>query len=309
MANTDPKIRISIGVFAYNEGKDIKKTLDALIDQKLSSNLTISEILVFSDACTDDTDTIVEKMSSLHSTIKLIASRLRRGKSAAINHFLQIAKEKIVISTNGDHIPDELCIDRLVVKLLSDEKIGLVGPQVICVNSGNDLMAYLSKTLWRIHHKVALREAKAGELIAYKKNLVKKLPYPCVLDESTTEAIVQHASYKVAYEPEAKVYVKGPQKFIDEIIQRRRNEVGYILISKQFPNYHPSTFKRGNLLPAIMSEISIHPRTNLFLAVTILSEFLSKILAYWDYYVLKKYYQTWPVAHTTKSLDHEHLPI
>src|SRR3989339_315908 len=293
-------ISISIGVFVHNEEKDIGKTLNALLNQDLGTSFAISEILVFSDACTDNTNNIVNSAARNNKSIKLITSNDRRGKSAAINHFLNIAKEEIVISANGDHIPDKKCLRLLVEALTSDKKIGLAGPQVICVNKDNNLMGYLSKTLWRIHHKVALIQAKAGELIAYKKDIVKRLPYPCVLDESTTEAIVQNAGYNVVYVPDAKVFVKGPQRFRDEIIQRRRNEVGYIHIMHQFLHYRPATFNRKYLLPAIISEISVNPIINIYLAITIFSEIYAKFLAYYDYYILRKTYQSWPVAHSTK---------
>jgi len=206
-------ISISIGVFVHNEEKDIGKTLNALLNQDLGTSFAISEILVFSDACTDNTNNIVNSAARNNKSIKLITSNDRRGKSAAINHFLNIAKEEIVISANGDHIPDKKCLRLLVEALTSDKKIGLAGPQVICVNKDNNLMGYLSKTLWRIHHKVALIQAKAGELIAYKKDIVKRLPYPCVLDESTTEAIVQNAGYNVVYVPDAKVLLRDPKDF------------------------------------------------------------------------------------------------
>ena len=93
-------ISISIGVFVHNEEKDIGKTLNALLNQDLGTSFAISEILVFSDACTDNTNNIVNSAARNNKSIKLITSNDRRGKSAAINHFLNIAKEEIVISAN-----------------------------------------------------------------------------------------------------------------------------------------------------------------------------------------------------------------
>jgi glycosyltransferase involved in cell wall biosynthesis len=55
-------LRVSVGVFAYNEAANIGFLLDALLSQKLQL-AQIDEIIVVSSASTDGTDEIVSDYS------------------------------------------------------------------------------------------------------------------------------------------------------------------------------------------------------------------------------------------------------
>ena len=84
------KINCSIGIIVYNEAANIGKLLNALLTQQLEQ-VVIEDIFVVSSACTDDTDDIVRKYCEKNPKIKLITEPERRGKSSAINRFIEVS--------------------------------------------------------------------------------------------------------------------------------------------------------------------------------------------------------------------------
>ena len=90
------KLKCSIGIIVYNEAANIGKLLDALLSQELH-HVQIKEIIVVSSGCTDGTDNIVKKYVSENKKIKLITELERRGKSSAINKFIEASKSDLLI--------------------------------------------------------------------------------------------------------------------------------------------------------------------------------------------------------------------
>ena len=87
------KNKVSIGIFVYNEEKNIRNILNALLNQNLM-RISISEIVVVSSGSTDQTDEIVKDLSKRNKKIKLIVQKKREGKASAINLFLRKVSDK-----------------------------------------------------------------------------------------------------------------------------------------------------------------------------------------------------------------------
>ena len=77
----------------------------------------------------------------------------RRGKAAAINDFLQVAKGDIAIIESADTITFPDTVEELV-KPFKDSKIGMAGVRPIPVNSKNGFVGFAVNRLWELHDGV-----------------------------------------------------------------------------------------------------------------------------------------------------------
>jgi biofilm PGA synthesis N-glycosyltransferase PgaC len=97
---------ISIGICAYNEGKNIGKLLNNILEEQ---NLKEPfEILVVASGCTDNTIDIVQNYHKKYPEIHLFVEKERKGKASAINRILSDAKGKVTIFVSADTLPDKI---------------------------------------------------------------------------------------------------------------------------------------------------------------------------------------------------------
>src|SRR5436190_5458010 len=119
-------LTVSICVPAYNEEKNIQKILDALRLQK-TDRVHINKIIIVSSGSTDTTNKIVKKYCKKYSQFHLIHQTKRTGKASAINRFLQIVDDEVVVIESADTIPMKNTIEKLCEPFLNDKKIGITG--------------------------------------------------------------------------------------------------------------------------------------------------------------------------------------
>lgn len=292
---------LSVGVMAYNEEKDVIDVLEAINHQKIRPNVKISEILVISDGSTDKTDELVTKYSLIHPKVRLVRVDERAGKCHSINLFIQMAQNDIVVMANADNIPDKNCLQNLF-DALKNPKVAIAGPRVICVNSKKSFVGRLSRILWRMHHRIALRKPKLCGFLVFRKKVIDHIQEGLILDESAMEYITQSKRYIVSYISEAVLYLKGPENLREHINQRKRNHVGYFIAKKITPAYQPSTFRFVEIFRAIYYEILYNPAEIFSLFFLIVLEALSKILATYEFFILGVTYKKWPMIESSKGV-------
>jgi glycosyltransferase involved in cell wall biosynthesis/SAM-dependent methyltransferase len=301
-----PKLRpfsgkVSLGVFAHNEEKDILKTLQAISQQELKKNTKISEIIVVADGCEDNTENIVKDYGKIDSRIKLLVQRPRGGKSKAINLFLKNAKEEIVILANADNIPDQKCLQE-VLNPFVEKTVGLSGPQIVCINSEKSLIGAIDRLLWRLHDKISREDPKMGGFLALRKKIFNSIPNESAVDEATIEAMIKSQGFKIVYCSKAKLFLKGPERFFDYFRQRRRIHFGYFWLKEKYPNYSPSTFHLKTLFKAIFPEAIYNLDKIFILAMAAILEFAAKIFGFYDFKIKKSQYQKWPMISSSKGV-------
>lgn len=291
-------INCSIGVLAHNEAQNIAHLLKALCEQKLQ-NVKIAEIIVVSSASDDGTDEIVTDYSSRYDHIRLIREPERRGKAAAINTFLKEAKSDVVIIESGDTIPAEDTIEK-IVSPFTDETIGMTGGRPMPVNDDASFIGYSVHLLWRLHHKMALKSPKLGEMVAFRK-VIDSIPVDSAVDEASIESEITSRNLSLKYVSDAIIYNKGPETIKDFIRQRRRIQAGHLWL-KRTQGYTVSSQNSAILLKLTIDEIKAEPHKILFLIGTMLLEIWGRILGYYDLLIRKKNPYKWDIAKTTKKL-------
>ncbi|MDD2654226.1 MAG: glycosyltransferase [Candidatus Omnitrophica bacterium] len=292
-------INCSIGIIAYNEQANIGQLLESLVKQDLFK-VKINKIVVVSSGSTDNTNRIVEEWARTDNRITLFAHNQRKGKSIAINEFLNLAEEEIVVVSSADILPDKNTIENLVAPFL-DKEIGMTGTRSLPVNSSDTFIGFAVNLLWQLHHFVALEAPKLGEMIAFR-NIVESIPGDSAVDEASFEAIISQKGLKLKYVPEAVVRNKGPENIKDFIMQRRRICSGHLWL-KEKTGYEVSTNKIFRILRLLPRAVRFNIKNLFWTFGVMLLEFWARCLGTFDIYILKKNPYIWQTAKSTKQLQ------
>lgn len=292
-------MNVSLCIPAYNEENNIRSLLQAFANQQASS-IHIQEIIVVASGCTDRTTKIVQELQKTIPLVQLITQKKRQGKASAINAFLKKASEDICVISSADLLPEPNTIEELCLPL-KNETIGMTGGHPLPINKPTRFMGYVVHTLWELHHEIALKNPKCGEIIAFRK-VFEHIPPETPVDEASIEAQIQKKGFITAYAPKAIVHNKGPQSVKEFIHQRRRINFGHLWLKKNH-HYKISTGKTSVIAPFIFKKFSTHMKHNTWLIGLIFLELWSKFLARIDYHFTKKSYTLWEQIPSTKNLN------
>lgn len=295
--------------------------LNALANQKLN-NVQISEIIVIASGCTDRTFQIVEHLqhewkNGRFPELHLIVQTERSGKSSAVNLFIQEAKEDVLVLESADTIPAPQTIENLCAPFI-DHTVGLAGAHPVPTNNPNRFIGFCVHNMWQMHHEIALKSPKCGELIAFRKNLhsilpgnptqiITGIPANSAVDEASIEAAIRDHNLKTIYVPEAIVYNKGPETVREFIAQRRRISAGHFWLRKHFA-HKPSTASKRTALFLTLSRFGLNPvhpllslKNDCWLIGMMALEAWAKILGRYDYYIKKRDHMVWDRIGTSKN--------
>jgi cellulose synthase/poly-beta-1,6-N-acetylglucosamine synthase-like glycosyltransferase len=292
-------MKVSIGIPAYNEEKTIRATLHDLLNQKLV-NVSIGEIIVIS-ASTDRTNEIVKGFS--HLNVSLIIEPGRKGKAAAINRFIRIAKGDVCVLCNADLIMQDDVVEKLC-RPFENPIVGMTGAHVIPRLNGAAFVRYLCAFRWNMSHEVSLISPVLGELVAFRK-VMRSIPETAA-DESSIEAVVRAQGLKIVYVPDAIFYNQAPSTLKDYVKQRRRIQAGQMFL-KEITGYSAASQNISLMLRACWKAKGRD--WVFFLIPAVLIEIYCRLMALYDYRVKKHNPVVWEIAGTTKKSAYEDQAI
>ena len=289
-------MRVSVGVMAYNEEKNIGHLLDLLQAQELTL-VRIGEICVVSSG-KDRTNEIVrgeQKESSI--PIRLIVEPERRGKASALNQWLGTTTENICVMCNADILPRLNSIEELSIKLL-DPDVGMVGAHLIPMNDGDNFTAFCSILIYNLIHDISLTRCIMGEYVAFRH--INGIPADTTTDESQIEmCVTKRYKSKIAYAPDAIAFNRGPEKLSEFMKRERRLAAGRVPMIKKY-GYRATSAPRFCVLKAIIRQRYSFKQWLWVPCVLSLAMFC-RILGYYDGLKGKKPY-IWDISQTTKEV-------
>jgi len=288
---------VSIGVFVYNEEKNIRAILEALLNQRLNK-ISLDKIIVVSSGSTDNTNNIIKEISKKHKKILLLEQAKREGKASAINLFLKKAKTEIIVIESGDTIPERDCIENLCSPFLKDSQIGLTGARAIPTNDKNTFLGTIIHYWWWMHDKLP----RFGEMIAFRKSLCPTISPTTAVDEAYIESIISNKGYKKFQASNAVLHNHGAETLKDMIKQRKRIYIGHKLLRYE-KKYAVKSFNHQRLIRLtikyVRKENSI--KTLFYIFCGALIEIYSRILGRRDLKNKKNPY-VWEISKTTKKV-------
>ncbi len=144
--------KLSIGIPAYNEEEGIENLLNSIHLQKQKSYV-IEKIIVASDGSTDNTESIVSKISKKKNNVMLVPYKKREGKAERLNNLLKLNKSEILLILDADTILSEIYILEKLFKYFKKAEVGIVGLNMKPVNS-EKLIGKLINTWYQLWYEV-----------------------------------------------------------------------------------------------------------------------------------------------------------
>lgn len=226
---------ISIVITTKKESQTLPKAIEVILEQ--IQNDPNFELLVVGP------DQETEEITKKYPAVKYLKDE-DKGKPAALNLTFQKTRGEILILTDGDVYLEKNAIKNLLKYFQRDSelcrsqgcysKIGAVTGCPVPTNSRKNIFGYWAHFLTNAADWTRRRKSKRNEYITCSgylyafRNIVKEVPVDTLVEDGIVSQMVWQNSYKIAYAPEAKVYVKFPTNIQDWFRQKIRSTGGYI---------------------------------------------------------------------------------
>ena len=216
---------ITLMISAYNEA--------AVIDTKLRNARNLDydharlQILVVSDACDDGTDDIVLRHAAEDARVQLHRQAERRGKTAGINHAIELATGDLVVFSDANAIYATDALRELAAPF-ADPAVGYVVGAAHYKNVEDSASQDSEGLYWR--YELALKELESalgsvvggdGALYAIRRHLFWPLREDDINDLVNPLQIIT-AGYRGVFNPRAQCFEEGAESFAKEFKRKRR---------------------------------------------------------------------------------------
>ncbi|HEY8507327.1 MAG TPA: glycosyltransferase family 2 protein [Steroidobacteraceae bacterium] len=220
LGDIEPPVTLIIS--AFNEG--------AVIGEKLENSLALDyprdrlQILVVSDASTDDTDAVVSSFAS--RGVELLRMQERGGKTAGLNAAMLRARGEIVVFSDANAMYGKDVIRKLV-RNFSDPSVGAaVGESTYVDPQG--AAEQTEGLYWRYEVAIKRLESELGSVVggdgaiyAIRRSLYEPMPADAISDFVNPLQIVR-AGHRCIYESDARSYEKAADSFDKEFRRKVR---------------------------------------------------------------------------------------
>jgi cellulose synthase/poly-beta-1,6-N-acetylglucosamine synthase-like glycosyltransferase len=228
---------LSIVITSFNEPKTIGKAITSFVMQKIPEKYEL--YVVAPDKPTLD---VARTHRRRNKNIKLFVDP-GKGKSYALNLLLPKLKGGVIILSDGDVYVSEKSVSELI-GAFKDPKVGCVTGRPVSTDNRNTLFGYWSHLLCDAGaHEARMRRAKKGKFLecsgylwAFRNNILNEFPKD-VAEDTIIPYLFAEKGYKIAYIPQAKVYVKYPTNLHDFVEQKKRTAKGHETLSKYVDIY------------------------------------------------------------------------
>lgn len=196
---------VSFIVAAYNEQDIIEEKVRNT--QKLVYPTSKIEFIFITDGSTDNTAAIIKNYSS----IKLLHSAERKGKSAALNRAALIAQNDILIMSDANTFLNIEAI-KYIASHYEDNLVGGVAGEKRVVQSTEDVdnIGNREGLYWKYESFLKKIDSDfysvvgaAGELFSVRRNLYEPIPDAAILDDFVISLKTAQKGYRIIYEPRA----------------------------------------------------------------------------------------------------------
>ena len=116
---------VSVLMAAHNEEDVIRDKIEALYSSDYPA-----EVVIGSDASTDNTDAILDEMKKKYKSLRILSFSERHGKPAIINKLSEIASGDILIITDANVIPEKDTV-RKIIRNFADNDVGLTDSHLV----------------------------------------------------------------------------------------------------------------------------------------------------------------------------------
>jgi biofilm PGA synthesis N-glycosyltransferase PgaC len=268
---------ISLLIAAYNE----QDVINAKLENVLALDYPIEklQIIVVADGSSDNTPDIVR--SYMKRGVELSYQPERRGKMAAINRAIPIARNEIIVFSDANNMYSPKTL-RELVKPFSDPRVGGVSGSKNLLDS-RDALTKADSLYWQYESFIKTQETRlgsctgvSGEILAIRTSLFQAPPDWIINDDFFISMNILKQGYKVVYAPEARSFEYSSLTEKDEATRRSRIVAGryqaMLLAARLLPWRNPI------LVWQIISHKMMRPLVPFAMIIAFLSNLLAVIL-------------------------------
>ncbi len=180
--------KISVLIAAYNEEELIETKILSVLNSDYQAERL--EVLVGSDASTDATNDILQKLQQQYPSLRIYLFRERKGKPGIINRLVEESNGEILIITDANVMLDKDTL-RALTTFFKAPEIGLVDSRMINTRLKKDGISqqekfYISREVRIKHHESLLWGSMMGPFggcYAVRKSLYKPVPENFLVDD------------------------------------------------------------------------------------------------------------------------------
>ncbi len=221
---------VTIAIPAYNEEKRIKPTLKSVL--KLNYPKNKIEFIIVNDGSTDKTKKVVQNIIKENKSFKIkLINQKNKGKGAALNRALKIAKGKFFVCLDADSYVEKNALKK-ILPYFYEKKVACVLP-ALKIRKPKNLLQKLQwfEYLINLFYKALMSRLNCihvapGPFSVYRTEILKKVGY---FDENfnLTEDLemalrLQNKGYKIIQLLHANVSTIAPKSIKDLYKQRNR---------------------------------------------------------------------------------------
>lgn len=208
---------ISVIVPCYNEGPNVRETLEAALNQRYAR----LEVIAVNDGSKDDTGEILDQMAVEFSRLRVIHLAANQGKAIALQTGAAAARSDFLVCIDGDALLDRDAAAWLVAPLLDNPRVGAVtgNPRIrtrstligrIQVGEFSSIIGLIKRTQ-RVYGQVF---TVSGVVAAFRRRALAEVGYWS--PEMITEDIdiswkLQLRHWSVFFEPRALCWILMPE--------------------------------------------------------------------------------------------------
>lgn len=214
---------VALMIAAYNEEKDIKAKLDNCLALDYPKDKL--EIIVVSDASTDNTDDIVRSYED--KGVRLVRVEGRVGKTEARNLAIKNTQAEIVLFSDAttEYRPD---LVKKLARNFADPQVGMATAHLRYRSKDGSQMGLGQKLYWRYESFIKKSQTSLGTLTgsvgcasAFRAKAYTRLP-PHIIEDFAQPLMFVLKGYRVVFEEEAVCYEYATERSNQEWSMRVR---------------------------------------------------------------------------------------
>jgi cellulose synthase/poly-beta-1,6-N-acetylglucosamine synthase-like glycosyltransferase len=251
---------VTLLIPAHNEEKVIERTVNALLALEYPAGKL--EVLVMDDASSDRTPEILDRMAAADPRVKVIHRSKEiggRGKSAVLNHALQVITNDFIGIYDADNCPEPNAIKLLMAHMVQNPQYGgVVGK----FRTGNRRRNFLTRfiNIEGLTYQGIIQTGRSqlfgvamltGTNYIIRRSVVEAVggwDEEALTEDAELTARIYQAGYRVAFVPDSISWEQEPETLRVWVKQRTRWARGNLYVLARLIQWLPTARYKGLLI-------------------------------------------------------------
>ena len=199
---------VTVVISAYDEASHIEATVRNKLSQQYPHELL--DVIVASDASTDGTDELLDRLAKENARVTFIRQDQRGGKTAALNRLVERSRGEIIVfaDANSMYRPDAI---RILVAAFADPEVGYATGRMLYVDPQGSLVGDGCTAYMKYENVLRRHETDIGSIVGVDGGVdaVRRSLYQSMRSDQLPDLVlpltVVEQGYRVVFVPGAVV--------------------------------------------------------------------------------------------------------